>query len=408
MATATPIPGGGLTAGPMPVVPGVQQPAGPAAGGVASAFNYLPGTNTPFQAVAPPPYASGGFPDAGHVTISPDILNSMGQYSDAAYQAAQRNLDPQWQQKQASFDQQMVGQGIQPGSQAYNAAFDNFSRSQNDAYAQARNQALTQGLQAQGQAFGQGYQNSSLQNALANAQTAANASMYDASMNAGAQTQSAMLGANASMFNNSQNNQTNQLNDLLQGGLGYGNLQLNHQNSGFNNLLSAINAGNAPTMYNNTLPGQQMANMSSLLGMIPNGQPTPVDVTGAYGLNAGMQNNAYQGNLGQANATNQTEGQLGSAALTAAMMAMMMCSRELKDDQGPVEPEAALTAIRSLPLHRWNYHNDPQPHIGTFAEDFNEALNLPKSQGIQIIDLLGAVLGSIQARDKRLEKLEAA
>jgi len=396
MATATPLPGGGLTAGPLapvPPVPGSSSQNG---------FNTLPGTTIPFTPQTPPPYATAGFPDAGHVTISPDILNSMGQYSDAAYKLSQRTLDPQWQQKQAAFDQQMVGQGIQPGSQAYNNAYQNFSQAQNDAYSQARNQSLQQGLQAQGQAFGQGYQNSSLQNALSNAQTAANASMYDASMSAGAQTQSAMLGAQASMYGSGLNAQTQQLNDLGQLGLGYGNLQLNQNNSNFNNLMSSLGFTNNQNIYNNSIPGQEMGNMSQLFGMIPNGQPTPVDVTGAYGLNANQQNTQYQGQLSQSNAQNQEYGQLAQAA----MMMMMMCTRTVKIDHGPADPDAALKAIQGLPYNSWSYRIDYKPHVGTFAEDFNKALNLPDSPTINPIDLLGAVLGSVQAIAARLDKLE--
>jgi hypothetical protein len=144
--------------------------------------------------------------------------------------------------------------------------------------------------------------------------------MFDAMTGAGATTNAAMLGANASMFNNSQNNQTQQLNDLGNLGLGYGQLGINQQNSGIQNLINMGNYGNTAGIYNNSIPGQELGNMNSLFNQIPNYAPTPVDVTGAYGLQAGQQQNQYQGQLNAANATNQTEGQLGSAALIAAMM----------------------------------------------------------------------------------------
>lgn len=289
---------------------------------------YVPGTTVSVNSANPPynfqPF--GGLPNASQVSISPDILNSMQQYSDAAYKAQQRTLDPQWQQKQAQFDQQMVGQGLMPGSDAYNNAYANFTRSQNDAYSQARDQSMQQGLQAQGQAFQEGLGNSQLQNALATAGIGANASMYDALMSSGAGVQSAQIAADASMRNNALNNQTSQLADLGQLGLGYGQLQLGQgrlgldtQNSQFANMMGLNNYFNQQGMYNNTLPGQEISNMSPFFSMIPNGQPSPIDVTGAYGLNAGMQNNAYGAQVQQQNAQNQEYGQLLSALAMAAM-----------------------------------------------------------------------------------------
>lgn len=294
--------------------------------------SYIPGTNVPINTATPGgSYAQTGFgnlPDATHVTISPDILNSMQQYSDAAYHNATRTLDPQWQQNKAAFDQQMVGQGLMPGSDAYNNAYANFQRGQNDAYSQARDQSMQQGLAAQGQAFNQGYQNSSLQNELAKANTAANASMYDALMSSGATTQAAQIGANASMNNNAQDNFTQQLLGLgnlglgagrlnLDSNLGYGQLGLAQNNADFSNMLNLANFDRQGQMYNNALPGMELQNMMPFFGMLPNGNPSPIDVNGAYNLNANMQNSAYQGQQASANANNQMAGALGSAAIMA-------------------------------------------------------------------------------------------
>src|SRR5690348_5244335 len=92
-----------------------------------------------------------------------DSLQSAAQpYTDSAYQAQTRELDPQWQASQAQFNQQMVNQGLAPGSAAYQTAFDNFNRAKDDAYNQARQTAQTQGLQAQAQGFGQGLSQSQL------------------------------------------------------------------------------------------------------------------------------------------------------------------------------------------------------------------------------------------------------
>ena len=285
-------------------------------------FGTMPGTNYT-QTLAKPIPNTPNFtadPNASHVTIDPSILNSMQQYSDAAYQASQRNLDPQWQQKQNQFNQQMVGQGLMPGSEAYNNAYQNFSQSQNDAYSQARNQAMQQGLAAQGQAFGQGFQNSSLANELAKQQMASDAQVSAAGLGAGAQLGSARTAADASMYNNTMDNQTQQLLGYGNLGLGYDTLNQNAGNQNFQNLMQLYGMGQSQDAYNNSLPGMELGNMSSLFGFMPSGNPFQTDVTGAYGLNQSGQNAQYQGQVAGANGTNQMLGGLGSAAATIAIM----------------------------------------------------------------------------------------
>jgi hypothetical protein len=244
--------------------------------------------------------------DPSHVNIDPSILNSMQQYQDAAYQNQVSRLDPQWQQQQNAFDQQMVAQGLQPGSQAYNNAYQNFMMGKNDAYSQAYNNSFQTGLAAQGQAFNQGYENSQLANALAVADRQKAATIGAAGIN-----------ANASMHNADAANATNQLLGLGNLGLGYGNLQNQMNQQDLQNLLGISGLINGNQQYNNSLIGGAQ---NTLFGLVPNSNPTPIDVTGAYGLNQSGQNAAYQGQLASSNAQNQMLGELG----TAAMMMMFM------------------------------------------------------------------------------------
>lgn len=330
--------------------------------------------------------------DPSKVSISPDILNSMQQYSDAAYNQATRTLDPQWQQQAAAFQQQMVGQGLTPGSQAYDAAYKNFMMGQNDAYAQARNQAMQQGLQAQGQSFQEGLANSQLANELAKA-----------GIGADAQISAAGLGASASMHDADVNAMTQRLLGLGNLGIQYGNLQNSTNATDFGILNGLTGAMNAQGMYNNGLPGMQIGNFNSLYQNVPHGGPAPVDVTGAYQMNQNGQLAGYNADVANSNSQNQMYGALGSAAI----MAMMMnCSRVLKDDQGEQDAQETLEAVKALPLRKWTYKGEDQKHIGTYAEEFHAALGLPKSQQISVIDMFGALLGSVQAINTRLEKLE--
>jgi hypothetical protein len=255
-------------------------------------------------------------PSATNVNISPDILNSMQQYGDAAYNQATSRLDPQWNQQKAAFDQQMVGQGLEQGSAAYDNAFRDFSNAKNDAYSGARNAAMQQGLQAQGQAFGQGLSQSQLANALASAQISANGQVGAATANASGTIGAANAHADAQRYGD-------ELSAMLgygNLGLGYGQLGLAQNNQDYNQMMGLYGAGNQVDRYNNALPGMQMQNIGQLLGMIPGSNAQPVDVMGAYGLNSGMQNNAYQGQLATSNANNSMLGSFASAAMNYYMM----------------------------------------------------------------------------------------
>lgn len=356
------------------------------------------------------------------VSIDPNIMNSMQNYSDAAYQSATRELDPQWAQNQNQIQQQLIGQGLQPGSQAYNAAMQTFNQSKNDAYAQARNQGLTQGLAAQNQAFGQGLSQTTLANELLKQQMQGGAQIASANASAGGQVGAANIGANASMSNNSQNNATQQLMALLNGGLqqqqnntsllgtlgnlglGYNGQQQTANQNDFQNWMAMNNFGQGQQVYNNSIPGQESQNAQSWMQFMPRGGPAPVDVTGAYGLNQAGQNAAYGANASQANAQNQEMGSL----MEAGMMMMMMCSKDFKDEIETVDPETTLQAVLKMPLSKWKYKGQQTEHIGTYAEDFNKQLGLQPTPVIQLIDMMGALLGSIQALSARIEKLEAS
>ena len=265
-----------------------------------------------------PPYTGPGFNGGSpQAVISPDILNSMKGYTDAAYAQSQRTLDPQWQQNSAAFQQRMLGQGLQPGSQAYDNAMRDFSASQNDAYASARNNAMQQGLNAQGQAFNQGLGNATLANNYDIAGIQAAAQRAAASTSAHASMFGATTGANASMSNNANDNATSQLLGLGNLGLGYNGQQMQGNQNDFQNMLAMLGLGNGMDMSNNGMIGGAAGN---LMGQIPGGNPNPIDVTGAYGMQQQGLNNQYNAQAANASATNQTEGQAASAALTIAIM----------------------------------------------------------------------------------------
>lgn len=74
---------------------------------------------------------------------------------DAAYQQAASRLDPQWAQREEQMRTQLLNQGLDPSSEAYQNAMGNLGRERNDAYSGAMNSAIGQGTAAGESAFRQ-------------------------------------------------------------------------------------------------------------------------------------------------------------------------------------------------------------------------------------------------------------
>lgn len=77
---------------------------------------------------------------------------------NATYGQLTSRLDPQWAQTEEQTKSQLAGQGLDPGSEAYDNAIGNMDRAKTDAYSTAANNAVTQGLQAQQATFGENLQ----------------------------------------------------------------------------------------------------------------------------------------------------------------------------------------------------------------------------------------------------------
>lgn len=243
---------------------------------------------------------------------NPNALNGYEGFRDNAYNEATRRLDPQFADQERAFRQRMVNQGLQEGTQAYNTAWDNFSRSKNDAYDQARSSAWGQGLAAQNQFWGQNAHESDLANELQRAQW-----NYDAQLS----------GNDVQRYGIDAGIQNNQANNALQRELGLGNLGLardqfdaqNGQND-FQNMMALMGFDFGGQQYNNELLNQDSARANPMMGLIPGVNPSQVDVMGAYGLNQNAQNSAYQGQLAQNNGQMGATASLASSAIMAAVM----------------------------------------------------------------------------------------
>lgn len=261
-------------------------------------------------------------------TNAQDMSSSMQPYVDQAYQQATRQLDPQWAQSSAAFDQQMVNQGLQPGSAAYNTAKQQFDQSKNDAYSQAQGNAMTQGLQAQAQGFGQGLSQSQLANQLSQSLIGANSqytgqqlqgnqAIMQALLSGNSGIAQQIIGGNAQMGAASSNAAASRGNSMNSYNLGMAQLGENGRQfdqtfgqgvnqQDFGNLMQLLGMGQGVNSYNNGLIGQQQNMNQSFFGMgNPGGSSGNIDVQNPYNqyYNGQLNQNNYANN--QANANNQ-------------------------------------------------------------------------------------------------------
>jgi hypothetical protein len=88
-------------------------------------------------------------------TVPTDFNSAVNQAQNAVYNQATSRLDPQWSQAQEGLNAQLANQGVNPGSQAYQTAQDNFQRQKTDAYNQANYSAVSAGDALQNQLYNQ-------------------------------------------------------------------------------------------------------------------------------------------------------------------------------------------------------------------------------------------------------------
>lgn len=84
-----------------------------------------------------------------------NFADSQQKAYDSVYNQFQRSMQPQFDQEEAAFRQQMVEQGTPVNSDRYEAAYKQMKAAQNSARQNAMDQAFQTGLGAQGQAYGQ-------------------------------------------------------------------------------------------------------------------------------------------------------------------------------------------------------------------------------------------------------------
>lgn len=354
--------------------------------------------------------SNGANPTQVDPTSASSLFGAAQPYMDSAYQQATRELDPQVAQQNSAFQQQMINQGITPGSQAYQQAQQQMQMGQSDQYAQARAQAQQQGLAAQAQGFGQGLSQSQLANTLAGQLLGSNTSLSNQMLGGNASIMNQLLGGNsgiaqqiigaqATMNAANANAGASRANGMNSYRLGEDQLAQQGQQMDFGNLMSLLGLGSGVTSYNNGLLNQNQQNAQSFMGYMPQGGSGNIDAQSPY-------NNQYSGQMGQWNYQNQQANAENQAGMSLAMMALL-CDRNAKDTVKTFDVNTS-EILQRLPVDFWRYKNGPdrELHVGTYAQEFNEAIGKVPRETIQIVDMLGFMLAALKEQAKDLTEIK--
>lgn len=197
--TTQPDPGDGpITPPPITVTP---TPGGNGGGGT-SPPPYTGGMpNIDPYAVPPSPTqeATGvGGISAINPQATPFDYGQVSDFADAAWNQSKRYLDPQFQLQDRRFEQSLINKGIDPDSEAGQAAFQRKSMGQNDLLSKSAFDALGFGTGVQDQMFGQAATRSGLSAELLQAMMGLNQRGHEfdvtAGLNANQQAFAQMLG----------------------------------------------------------------------------------------------------------------------------------------------------------------------------------------------------------------------
>ncbi len=86
-------------------------------------------------------------------------------------------------------------------------------------------------------------------------------------------------------------------------------------------------------------------------------------------------------------------------------------SRDLKTDKTPIDEDEVLEKVTNLPIEAWRYKEGlgltTEPHVGTYAEDFQETFGLGDGKTLNLMDTTGVLMASVKSLDKKVKRLES-
>lgn len=260
--------------------------------------------------------------------------------------------------------------------------------------------AQAQQAQLQAQLAGLGIQASTTiqlkQLDLQGAQTAAAYQYQIAQLNAAYETQHDQLAAAVSM------SQTQAQLEAVK--TQYGALTQQAQIASQQNI-AAINAATQVAAVN-AQTSQIVAGLNAM---------TAQSMAQSNALAAQYQANAYK------SAAQAQAGAQKTQAYTGLILgiASLFCDVHIKSKHGCVDIDACRNVVKNIPLDKFRYLVDSVPHslgdnrehVNTYAQDFYREVGVSdwqRRERIEIVDMLGVMLGAMKAQEKELARYEKA
>lgn len=90
----------------------------------------------------------------------------------------------------------------------------------------------------------------------------------------------------------------------------------------------------------------------------------------------------------------------------------LFCDIKIKDTECCVSTSDCLKAIKAIPLDRWGYKEESEPHkagdtrqhVGTYAQHFYAALKMPDAESrtrIEVVDIIGVLIGAVKELESK-------
>lgn len=86
--------------------------------------------------------------------------------------------------------------------------------------------------------------------------------------------------------------------------------------------------------------------------------------------------------------------------------AMFLSSHTFKHEKESINKQETLDSLMSLSVEKWKYLWDEDQHIGCYAEDFNKRFGIEGSKVINVVDVIGVLMASIQAQQEQINELK--
>lgn len=162
-----------------------------------------------------------------------------------------------------------------------------------------------------------------------------------------------------------------------------------------------VQTGNSVVGNNTSVNG--VANQN--VGILQSGYTGAMN---GYAQQGSILNNLYQSQLSgwqaQQNQNNAfTSDIMGGLGMGAALM---FSDENAKENKQPVE--GALGAVEAMPVEEWSYKpgmGDGERHIGTYAQDFQQATGKGDGKSIPVIDAIGVTMGAVKELSAKVDKL---